>query len=173
MANQFFPDIDKASIYEQGVQDNNSVFLDQNSRRVFQMSQISYTGKRRSYNVKENIYDNRPTILRDEQVQTHYERLARGKWGQGIGSYNQFFMHPVESHNLIDIPMEDRFADGVFRATISAVNRLTLPLPRRPTQLSPRGDVDDYGGQNINESNGNLATKVNQLNPTPAHYMRA
>lgn len=168
-----FPDIDKAALYEQGVQDNNSVFLDQNSRRVFQMSRISYPGKRRSYNVRQNIYDDRPTILRDEQIQPHYERLARGKWGQGIGSFNQFFMHPVESHNLIDLPMEDRFADGVLRATASAVNRLTLPLATRPVQLAPRGSVQDYGGQNVDESGGDLAMQVNQFNATGAYYLKA
>ena len=172
MANHFFPGIDRAALYEQGVQDNNSVFLDQNSRRVFQMAQISYTGKRRNYNVKQNIYDNRPTILKDEQTQTHYERLARGKWGQGIGSYNQFFMHPVESHNLIDLPMEDRFSDGVLRATASAVNRLTLPLSPRPIQLAPRGDVEDYGGQRTGLGK-DLASEVNQLNATGQYYMPA
>lgn len=171
MANQYFADIDKASLYQQGIQDNNSVFLDQNSRRVFQMARISYPGKRRSYNVKQNIHDDRPTILRDEQLEVHYERLARGKWGQGIGSFNQFFMHPVESHNLIDLPMESRFADGVLRATAGAVDRLTLPLSPRPTQLAPRGDVSDYGGQKTNED-GDLADKVNQLNATPQYYMK-
>jgi hypothetical protein len=170
MTNRIFPGIDKASLYEQGVQDNNSVFLDQNSRRVFQMSHISYPGKRRNYNMVENIKDDRPTILRDEQVQTHYERLARGRWGQGIGSYNQFFMHPVESHNLVDIPMEKRFADGVLRATSSAVDRLNLPLVRRPVQLAPRGSVMDYGGQNVNEG-GDLADEVNQLNATGPYFM--
>ena len=170
MANQHFPNIDKAALYEQGVQDNNSVFLDQNSRRVFQLARISYPGKRRSYNVRENIYDDRPTILREEH--SHYERLARGKWGQGIGSYNQFFMHPVESHNLIDLPVEDRFADGVLRATAGAVNRLTLPLAPRPTQLAPRGSVEDYGGQKTDEG-GDLADEVNQFNATGQYYMKA
>lgn len=172
MANRIFPDIDKAALYDQGIQDNNSVFLDQNSRRVFQLARISYPGKRRSYNVREKIYDDRPTILRDEQLQPHYERLARGKWGQGIGSFNQFFMHPVESHNLIDLPMEDRFADGVLRATAGAVNRLTLPLAPRPTQLAPRGDVADYGGQEIGEGR-DLADEVNQFNATGQYYMKA
>jgi hypothetical protein len=171
MANQIFHGISSAAMLPQSEEQlQNSVFLDQTSRRTFQMSKITYPGQRRTYNVRNNIYDDRPTTLRNEQIQTHYERLARGKWGQGIGSYSQFMMHPVESHNLLDLPMESRFSDGVLRATAGAVDRLNLPLARRPIQLAPRGDVEDYGG-GMPRGGENLAEDTFTLNTAEMKYM--